>query len=225
MNESHEWLFNLYERFNNDVQLLLKKETLWKYCSNCPDGHCCQRITIPVMSPEWNEIITYIKSNFTKSDKRRFETNVEKGRYSCPFLFHNRCAVYSVRPWSCRIYPYTISFFKSLITFQNGEFISLNCLSLAPKFGVKQNKTILYEPTILERLPNSNLINIRINPNLSFWIIDITQYQDEYENNMPKNEDGTLLGDSMHNWGRFPKLLRDSRKINQSKFLELLGLE
>lgn len=225
LNEPNKWFSNLYERFNNDVQLLFEKETLWESCLNCPDGQCCQRVTIPVMGPEWDNIIKYVKSNFNRINKRRFETNVERGRFSCPFFFRNSCAVYSVRPWSCRIYPYTISFFKSLITFQNGDFFAPSCSSLAPKFGIKTKNSIRYEPTILERLPNSNLVNIQINPNLSFWIIDITKYQDEYENKMPKNEDGTLLGDSMHNWVGIPKLLRDSRKINQSKFLYLLGLE
>ena len=90
---------------------------------------------------------------------------------------------------------------------------------------VKTRKIIRYKPAILDRLPNSNLVKIQINPALSFWIIDITQYQDEYENKMPKNEVGTLLGDDMHHWVGLTKYLRDAREINQSKFLELLGLD
>lgn len=225
MDDLSEWLSNLYDRFNSDVQALFEKEPIWKSCSNCPDGHCCQRETVPVMTPEWDNIIKYVKCNFTKLNKLRFEKNVDRGRLPCPFLLHNRCAVYSVRPWSCRIYPYTISFHKSPTTIQNGDFFAPYCPSLAPKFGVKVKQLIRYTPVILDRLRNSNLVKIQINPNLSFWIIDITQYQDEYENKMPKNEVGTLLGDDMHRWVGLIKYLKDARKINQSKFLELLGLD
>ena len=225
MDESTEWLSKLYERFENDIQMLFQKEPLWKDCSNCSDGYCCQRETVPVMSPEWDNIIKYVKSNFTNIDKRRFETNVDKERLACPFLFHNRCAVYPIRPWSCRIYPYTISFHNSPTTTQSGDFFTPYCPTLAPIFGTKVRQIVRCEPAILGRLENSNLIQIQIDTTQPFMVIDITQYQNQYENNMPKNEFGTLLGDDMHKWVGLIKYLRDARKINQSKFLKLLGLD
>lgn len=225
MNDATQQLSSLYDKFNADVQLLLEKEPLWRVCSTCPDGHCCRRETVPVMGLEWDNIIRYLKSSFTKANKRIFQTNVDKGGLPCPFLIHDRCSVYSVRPWSCRIYPYTISFHTSLITSQSGTFYAPYCPTLAFPTGGKIGQLISYQPDVLNRLPDSRLVNVQINQNQSFWLIDITSYQSEYETFMPKNEYGTLFGDDMHKWVGLIKYLRDTGKIDQSKFLESLGLD
>lgn len=225
MDESYAWLSQLYEDFDKDVQSLMEIEPLWHTCSSCPDGFCCQRETVPVMTPEWNKIVQYVRATFGPIQKRRYEQNIERQRIQCPFLVRNRCGVYSVRPWSCRIYPYTISFYHSDITNQKGDFIAPHCPNLAQRFDTQVGKIIHYKSTILERAQNINLVKIKIETEKTFWILDITRYQEAYERQMPKNELGVLEGDHMHNWVGLAKYARDTKFIDYNKYMEILGLD
>jgi len=227
MNSSEltEWLLNLYERLEKDVRLLSEEEPFWKVCHDCTDGYCCQKNAIPVMSMEWDMVTRYVKKTFSNRNKGRLMDNIESKRIWCPFLFSGKCSVYPVRPWSCRIYPYVISFHSSKITFQTG-YISLPlCRSLAKSFGIKVGEIAFLAPEILSRHTSGKLVKCSLEKPRPLWYVDATDYFAEYENNMPKNESGVLDGDDMHRWVELPKYLRDIGKISQQKFREVLGLD
>ena len=220
-----EWLRHFYRRFDNDVRILLSQEPLWKACHSCHDGYCCRKEEIPVMGEEWNLVTDYVRRELSKRSKDRFLANIESERIQCPFLFGHRCAVYPVRPWACRIFPYTISFYRSPITFQSGGIFLPYCPTLAPLFGVKQDDKLYCQPEVVERFENGRLVKCQLEKLGLLWLIDISEYFREYEERLPKNEWGTLDGDRMHNWVGLPKLLRDTGVIDEGKFRGSLGLD
>jgi Fe-S-cluster containining protein len=222
VDELLERTLDIYARFENDVQHLHEIETMWKPCTQCTDGYCCKVETVPVMKHEWERIVQFVKTGMPASEKRRLQTNIDKGKPKCPFLMRERCAVYPVRTWTCRIYPYTISTYRIA---HKGEFIVPYCAAYAAIFGSKENRLEAYPPQIIEKLEGSNLVKIRIKDKLEFWVIDITAYAEEFAALLPKTEKGVMDGDDMHNWVGVVKYLRDNRQIDQSKFLELLGLD
>jgi len=226
MNSSElvEWLLNFYERFEKDVRLLLEEEPFWRICHDCPDGYCCQRNAIPVMTIEWDIVTNHIKKTFSNRNKGRLMDSIESKRIRCPFLFSGKCSIYPVRPWSCRIYPYVISFYSSETTFQTGYINLPPCPSLASSFGIEVGEMVFCAPEILLRHANGKLVKCSLEKPQPLWYINVTDYFAEYENNMPKNDAGVLDGSDMHAWLDFIKYLRDTGKISQQKFRELLGL-
>jgi Fe-S-cluster containining protein len=222
MDELVERTLDIYARFEIEVRRLHEMEPLWNACQDCQDGYCCKRETVPVMKHEWERIVEFVKSNFSEGQKRRLQTNIEKGKPKCPFLMRERCAVYPARTWTCRIYPYTVSHQRVA---HNGEFIAPYCSAYAPLFGSREDCLDAFQYTVRERIENTNLIKIRINDQLEFWVIDITTYAVQFAALLPRNEKGVMDGDDMHNWAGVVKLLRDRRQIDQTKFLELLGLD
>jgi Fe-S-cluster containining protein len=223
--KTSDWLTQFYERFDEEVRLLLNKEPFWRICSSCPDGDCCRRIRVPVMSPEWENIVAYVKKNFSERNKNRYFKNVISQKAKCPFLFGNRCSVYSVRPWSCRIYPYVVSFYSTPLVIQSGNFIAPSCPTLAKPFGVIEGTISLCRAIPLEKDETGRLFKCQLERPRPLWMIDASDYFQEYDNNMPRNEDGKLDGWDMDDWVRFPLYLNYAGEITQTKFLELLGLD
>ena len=149
------WLPDFFERFDHEVRLLLKEEPFWRGCYKCSDGHCCSKPVLPIMDPEWSLITVFIRESFSPQDKRRLMQNIESTRFRCIFLFSNRCSVYRVRPWICRIFPHTISFFSSPITFQVGGIALPSCPTLAAAFGLKVDQTFFQHPAVVARSSTS----------------------------------------------------------------------
>lgn len=225
LTEIARWLSDFYERFDHEVRLLLEEEPFWKVCYQCSDGYCCSKPVLPIMSPEWSLIQNFIKENFSPQDKHRLLQNIESTRLQCIFLFDNRCSVYQVRPWICRIFPHTISFFSSAITFQVGGIALPNCPNLARAFGLKVDETFFQYPTVVARSSINKLVKCKLKKHKPLWLIDGTEYWREYEGKMPKNEDGTLDGWNMHQWVDFAKLARNKGYFDENKFLEYFGLD
>ncbi len=216
-----EKTLDIYARFEKEVGRLHQIEPLWQPCNDCTDGYCCRSETVPVMKHEWERIINFVKTEMPDNQKRRLQTNIEKGKPKCPFLMRERCAVYAVRTWTCRIYPYTISSHRAA---HQGEFIVPYCAAYAATFGSRENRLEAYRPQIIQKMEGTNLVKIRIKDSLEFWVIEISAYSAEFAAMLPRNEKGLMDGDDMHNWAGIVKYLRDNRKIDQAKFLELLGL-
>ncbi|HSW58819.1 MAG TPA: YkgJ family cysteine cluster protein [Dehalococcoidales bacterium] len=212
----------IYARFEEDVRRLHAIEPLWQPCTNCSDGYCCKNETVPVMQHEWERIVKFVRSEMPENQKRRLQTNVDRGRPKCPFLMRERCSVYPVRAWTCRIYPYTISQHRAN---HPGKFIAPFCPAYAQVFGSKEHDLAAYQPEIVQKLTDCPLVEIRIKDNLKFWVIDISFYAAEIWAALPRNDKGVMDGDDMHNWMGVVKYLRDSRRIDHSRFLNLLGLD
>lgn len=224
LSEIGEWLLEFFQRFDDEVKLLLKEEPFWEVCHQCPDGYCCSKPTLPIMGEEWLLIQDYVKQNFSRQSKKRLLENIERARLQCIFLFGNRCSVYSVRPWACRIYPYTISFHTSPITFQVGGVALPSCPTLASAFGLKQDQLFFHYPNVLSR-HSSRLVKCKLKKHKPLWLIDGSDYFRKYEAKMPKNEEGTLDGSNMHEWVEFAKLAKQKGYIDNSKFLSSFGLD
>lgn len=225
MSEINDWLIQLYKRFDKEVQLLLSKEPFWNICHSCPDGYCCRKSKIPVMSLEWDNITAYVKENFSKRNKDRYLENVMSQKIQCPFLFDNRCSVYPVRPWSCRIYPYIVSFYSTPLVIQSGSFIQPSCPTLAKSFGVTQGEISLIRAVVLEKDETGRLLKCQLQKPRPLWLIDASDYFQEYVESMPKNENGILDGWSMHEWVGFTVYMKNTGAITQAKLLEVLGLD
>jgi Fe-S-cluster containining protein len=212
----------IYTQFEAEVQLLHLKEPLWHSCQACPDGYCCRNEKVPVMKHEWERLIHFVKNEMPANHKRRLESQIDKGKSKCPFLMHDRCMVYPVRAWTCRIYPYTISTHRIA---HAGNFIAPYCNAYRGIFSIREGPLESFPYVVLETADDSHLVKIRINDQHEFWVIDITEYALEFYRLLPKDAKGVLDGDDMHNWVGAVRYLRDSRRIDQSKFLELLGLD
>jgi Fe-S-cluster containining protein len=224
MDKINDWLIQFYRRFDKEVRLLLSKEPFWKICHQCPDGDCCKKSLIPVMTPEWDNIVEYVKKNFPKRNKERYLENVMSQNIQCPFLFDSRCSVYSVRPWSCRIYPYIVSFYSTPLVIQSGNFIMPSCPTLAQSFGVNQGEISFCKAVSLERDKTGQLFKCQLQQPRPLWLIDASDYFQEYDKNMPKNENGNLEGWNMHQWFEFALHMKDTGEFTETKFLEFLGL-
>ena len=225
MSEINDWLIQFYKRFNKDVKLLLSKEPFWEICHSCPDGYCCRRSAIPVMTPEWNNIIRYVRDNLTNRNKNRYFKNVMSQEIQCPFLFDNRCLVYPVRPWACRIYPYVVSFYSTPLVIQSGNFIPPSCPTLAKSFGVNQGEITLCKAIPLEKDETRRLLKCQLQQPKPLWLIDASDYFQEYDKNMPKNANGTLEGSNMHEWLECALKMKNTGQITQAKLLKVLGMD
>jgi Fe-S-cluster containining protein len=212
----------IYSEFEKEVQVLHLRETLWHPCTACPDCYCCRHETVPVMTHEWERIVSFVKKEMPARQKRRLESQVDKGKPKCPFLMNERCSVYPARAWTCRIYPYTISNYRIA---HASQFIAPYCRAYQTIFNAREGKLEAFPYEVLEKEEQCHLVKIRINSQQEFWVIDITEYAQEFHRLLPQNEEGVLDGDDMHNWVGSIRFLRDTRRIDQSKFLELLGLD
>ena len=199
MNHLSEWLGDFYVRFDSDIQLLLNEEPFWKVCHSCPDGYCCQKEIVPVMSLEWHLITRYVKEEFSKQSKNRLLENVETKRPQCPFLFSHRCAIYPVRPWACRTYPYTISFQHSPLSLQSGGIVLPRCPTLAPLFQIEPDTIVSCQPEVLDRHESGKIVKCQLPKHQALWLIDASSYFHEYLGEMPKDEVGIPYYDTMNN--------------------------
>lgn len=225
LSEVGKWLLDLFQRFDCDIELLLNEEPFWKVCHQCPDGNCCTKPIVPTMGEEWSLIRNFVKERFSVDEKKKLLRNIKAKQLQCIFLVNNRCSIYPVRPWACRIFPYTISFYSSPITKQVGGLALPSCPTLASAFSLKVGELFFHRPPVLYRHSSGRLVKCKLKKHRPLWLIDISEYWHEYEQNMPKNEAGTLEGWNMHEWVGFAKYARETGLINDSKFLEQFGLD
>ncbi|MDD5122936.1 MAG: YkgJ family cysteine cluster protein [Dehalococcoidales bacterium] len=190
LHESLTWLADFKERFDDDVKRLYAKEPLWSKCQNCPDGHCCGHGIYPVtmsrLNPfrleEWWLQLEYVKDNFSEDEKKQLVRNVLSKRPHCIFLFDNRCSVHPARAWACRVHPYTISFHTNPDYFPVGQLAIPSCPAFAHTFSVKKNEIVVQSPAILAKEPGSRLIQVKLKKRKPVWLLDATDYVNEFEN-------------------------------------------
>jgi Fe-S-cluster containining protein len=229
MNNTIDWLQDFYHRYEEDTRALFTIEPFWQTCGACPDSACCIAQTIPVMSPEWDDIVQYVRHKFTQRSKDRLLDNIERGGGRCPYLFGQRCAIYPARPFACRLYPYSISFRDyqdDEIKYESGTFILPYCKALAGSFGTKiGGEDILVKPEIIERQTGSHLAKLKLAQPRHLWVIDRSEYNREYVENMPKAEAGKLDGSDFNVWYQLPMHAYKKGKITGIKLHEILGLD
>ena len=183
MNDALTWLHDFYRRYEEDTRALFATEPFWQTCGNCPDGDCCTSQTIPVMSPEWDNIVQYVRCNFSQRNKDRLLENIERSGQRCPYLFGRRCAIYPARPFTCRLYPYSISFRDyqdEKIKYESGTFFLPYCKALAEGFGNKIGGEIQVKPEIIERKTEFHLVKLKLDQPCDLWVIDRSDYKREY---------------------------------------------
>lgn len=219
-----KWLIDFFKRFDSEVQFLYKEEPLWKACYKCLSGHCCSKPVLPIMGAEWDLIRDFVKEQFSPKDKKRLLRKIESLSLECIYLVENRCSVYPVRPWICRLFPYTISFYSSPLTAQVGGIALPSCPTFAPVFGLKINELFFQYPKILTRHSSNRLVKCKLKKHRPLWLIDGTEYWREYEREMPKTANGVLDGMNMHEWVGIAKSGRDQGVIEVNNYLAYFGL-
>jgi Fe-S-cluster containining protein len=185
------WYQGFCARFEKEIKLLLKVESFWKVCHECPDGYCCGRYTLPLMidnvnpfkTEEWWLILNYVKQNFSAQQRQTLlrNINIADKRKECIFLFGCRCSVHPARPWACRLYPYTISFRSSPVFFLVGGLALPSCPALAPAFGLKPGNSLIQNPDVLLRHSSGKLVKCKLKKRKPLWLIDASDYFQEYE--------------------------------------------
>jgi len=222
--EVGQWLINFFKRFDSEIQFLYKEEPFWKSCYKCVDSHCCKKPTLPIMAAEWDLIRDFVQEQFLPKNKERLLQKIESPSLECIYLVGNHCSVYPVRPWICRLFPYTISFYSSPITTQVGGIALPSCPTFVQIFGLKVDELFFQYPKVLTRHRGNNLVQCKLKKHRPLWLIDGTEYWREYEREMPKNENGVLDGMNMHEWVGIAKLGRDQGVIEINNYLAYFGL-
>jgi Fe-S-cluster containining protein len=229
MDETLNWLQDFYRRYEDHTRALFAIEPFWQTCGDCPDGGCCTSQTIPVMSPEWDNIVQHVRCNFSQRNKDRLLENIERGGHRCPYLFGQRCAIYPARPFACRLYPYSISFRDyqdDEIKYESGTFLLPYCKALAEGFGNKiGGEDIQVKPEIVGRKNESHLVKLKLAQPRDLWVIDRSDYNREYTEKMPKAEAGKLDGSDFNVWYQLPMYAYKKGKISEQKLREILGLD
>lgn len=224
MNEQSNWLTDLYERFDKIIQRLLAEEPFWQPCSTCSEPQCCHSTTVPVTDTEWGLMARHVRDTFDEQQKHTLLSNIESSSRHCPFLFGSKCSVYPVRPWACRITPYTVSFDESdPVRNITGLFLPY-CSTLAPYFGQKSGHIVYQEPIVLDRQATGPLVKLGLNIPGPLWFIDGSGCFREYEEKIPESQDEKPQDNSIRNRVDFSRFLRDESRISEAEFLEGFGL-
>ena len=184
------WMCDINARFDEHVKELYKREPFWRLCSTCPDGHCCSKVIFPVLNrkgnpflaEDWWMMLEYARDNFNARDRKQLYQNIVSPRSACIFLFGSRCKIHPSRPWTCRFYPYSISFHINRGRFPIGEIALPSCPAYAPKFGIRTDDTFVQKPQVLLRdETNDKLIQVKLRKRKPLWILDASDYVREYE--------------------------------------------
>ena len=224
MNELSDWLIDFYRRFDEVIQLLLAEEAFWQPCGFCSEPQCCHSTTVPVTDPEMNLLAGHVRETFDEQQKKVLLSNIEGSSKNCPFLFGGKCSVFPVRPWACRITPYTVSFDDDEPVHNVTSLFLPYCSSLAPHFGQKPGNIVYQEPVVLENHPTAPLVKLGLKTPRPLWFIDGSDYFREYEEKIPESQDEKPQDNSMRNRTDFSRFLRDEGKISEAEFLEGFGL-
>ena len=219
-----QWLKDFYIRFEREIQLLYEEEPFWKSCVKCTGGHCCMTTSLPIMTVEWDLIQEFVREQFSPIDKGKLLKRIESPGEECIFFFGNHCSVYPVRPYVCRQFPYTISFYSSPISTHVGGITLPSCPTFAHSFGLKEGEVFFQPLKALNRDISNHLVQCKLKKHRPLWLIDGTEYCREYEREIPKNETGTLEGMTIHDWVRVAKLRRDKGEIEITDYLAYFGL-
>ncbi len=190
--ENMAWIKDFRQRFDSDINYLTGKEPLWKTCAGCRDGHCCGHdiypATVSQLNPyrleEWWLMLEYVRDNFSVEEKKKLVRNVISDRPDCIFLFGNRCSIYPARAWSCRLHPFTISFHPSSRYFPTGEIALPSCPALSPVFGLKKDELFVQRPEVISKDRRHNLVQLKLKKHKPLWLMDATEYVEEYENHV-----------------------------------------
>ena len=192
--ESLAWLENFYARFGEETRLLHEIEPFWRPCQKCPDGFCCSRLIYsvqnggegnPFIIEDWTRMLKYVQLAFTQANKTRLIRSILSNSNNCIFLVDGRCSIYPARPWSCRTHPYTVSFYPNPVLFPLSEIALPSCPALAGSFGIKKDQLWLQPLPAASRDPRRNLVKIKLKKNKPIWLIDASDYIQEYEKNAP----------------------------------------
>jgi Fe-S-cluster containining protein len=204
-----KWLRDFYQRFEGEIQLLYREEPFWKSCSKCSSNQCCRTTSHPIMTAEWDLVREFVREQLSPANREKISKRIERPGPDCIFLIGNRCSVYPVRPFVCRQYPYTVSFYSSHISANVGGITLPSCPTFASSFGLKVGAVFFQSVRVLDRHGSSHLVRCKLKRHRPLWLIDGTEYCREYERETPKNETGTLEGMELHDWVRLARLRRD----------------
>jgi Fe-S-cluster containining protein len=228
MSDNQSLLIDFYENFDHTTANLFIQEPFWGACSSCTDAYCCKDTNVPVTTLEWELIKSYARDNFSRHNKARYLENAKNKKVSCPFLFGHRCSVYAVRPWVCRMHPYSITLQNENIkeaTFESGTFVLPACPKLSARFGAKPGTLSKVKPDVIESSPLERLVKLNLPDVGDFWVIDRSQFFAEFIELTPKLEDGTVAADVLENFIRLPLSRLAQGKIDERQFNIEIGLE
>jgi Fe-S-cluster containining protein len=228
MSDNQALLIDFYGNFDRTTDNLFVQEPLWNACSSCTDAHCCKNTNVPMTVLEWDLIKSYVRDNFSRHNKSRYLDNVRNKSASCPFLFGHRCSIYAVRPWVCRMHPYTITFRNENIqdaTFEGGTFVLPACPKLSARFGVGLNTLNKVKPYVIENNPMERLAKLNLPEVGDFWVIDRSQFFTEFIELTPKLNDGTVAADILENFIGSPLASLTRGKIGEKQFNVEIGLD
>jgi Fe-S-cluster containining protein len=192
------WMRDFNRRFDREVDKLYKTEAFWQRCRKCADGHCCGHIIYPVlnrsgnpfMAEDWWLMLEYAKKHFTPADRKQLYRNILSERSHCIFLFGNRCSVHPGRPWTCRFYPFSISFYEGEGQYPIGEIALPSCPAYASSFNININVQYIQKPAIIARNDsNPFLIQVKLKKHRPLWVLDATNFVEEYEKRAAAKED------------------------------------
>ena len=196
--ENLVWMRDFNRRFDKEIKKLQKKESFWRKCYQCPDGHCCGHIVYPVlnrpdnpfMAEDWWIMLEHAKNHFSSADRKQLYRNILSERSSCIFLFGNRCSVHAGRPWTCRFHPYSVSLYSGYGQYPTGEIALPSCTAYAKSFGIGINEQYIQKPIILARdESNPMLILVKLKKHKPLWVLDATSFVEEYEKQASTKED------------------------------------
>lgn len=188
--ENLAWMRDFNRRFEKEINKLLSKESFWRKCSHCPDGHCCGNIVYPVlnrwsnpfMAEDWWLMLEHVRNQFSSTDRKQLYRNILSESSSCIFLFGNRCSVHAGRPWTCRFHPYSISFFSGHGQYPMGEIALPSCPAYADSFSIRIDEQYIQKLIILSRdESNPMFVKVKLKKHKPLWVLDATNYVEEYE--------------------------------------------
>ncbi|OHW62154.1 flagellin N-methylase [Andreesenia angusta] len=124
-------MLKLYRTLDKYQEKLRIQDPYWEKCSPCKNkGQCCINSTTMILNSE----STIIKSHIKKLDediKEVLRHNIDND-ILCPFRDEKGCMIHDVRPFICRITPYTSSLNNNSINkYKIGYLVdSSDCMQL-----------------------------------------------------------------------------------------------